>query len=291
MRSPITAAVIASLLALLGLVLPLALLPSGAAIGLYTLRRGAAAGMQVLALALVLAFAAAQLLGFGKELALVGCGIGVPTWLLAIALRRTSNQGIALTVAGGFAAIFVFGTYQVLSDPGPWWTARLEAIRTALPEQGRGTLLEMFDLAELGEQMTSEVANYILLMLFAVLLLARWWQSLLYNAGGFRKEFHALALPRRMSYVVIVLLAAALIGTASEASSPVTDLLHVAMMMFAVHGLAVIHFFAAARSFGSLWLAPIYLLFLFAPPLLAILGIADGLLDLRRLRPSGKADA
>lgn len=290
MRGTASAAGIAGLFGLAGLFLPPAWLVSGAAVSLYTLRRGPGPGLQVLALATLICGAVAEIaLGFGAQVLLLGLVIWLPMWLAAQVLRRSSDQGIALSAIGGVAALYVMGTYLIVPDPAVWWTRQLEIFRAALVEQGSGALLENANLVELGSRMTAAVGLYIVYSMMLMLLLSRWWQSQLYNVGAFRKEFHVLALPNRLRYGVLALALVVLIASYAGPGQPVfQDLLRIAILMYAVQGLAVVHFHATERAVAGVWLVPVYILFLFISPVLALVGYADSFLDTRRLHGQAK---
>jgi len=118
------------------------------------------------------------------------------------------------------------------------------------------------------------------------LIIARWWQAQLYNAGGFRLEFHALRLSP-VQVVGLMLVAASLL-----AMGPAFRLwawLPLVPMLFA--GLALTHAMLTARGWGG-WLGLFYAVLLLLPPIkqfLVVLAAMDGWLDFRRrwLKPPG----
>ena len=62
------------------------------------------------------------------------------------------------------------------------------------------------------------------------------------------------------------------------------------MVLFALQGLAVIHFLARVRGLAGAWLTTLYVMLVLVPqvagPILATTGLADNIVDLRRLRGS-----
>jgi hypothetical protein len=149
------------------------------------------------------------------------------------------------------------------------------------------------------EQLTQTSAlilmNGLVAMLFGLnlmltILLARWWQGLLYNPGGFVKEFYALRLPRNFTFFVILLSAVVLTGVLDSKTHILTDLFIIAVMMYLFQGLAAMHGMAAVRGLPQLWLLPVYLGLFFLPLDfiigLATFGITDSLINLRGNPPA-----
>lgn len=122
------------------------------------------------------------------------------------------------------------------------------------------------------------------------LLLARWWQAVLYNPGGFGEEFRALLLPPAMTLVLMVL-AIGLFGSGMDYRTWAG--IFVVPLTFA--GLALVHARAALRGQGSGWLTGFYLLWLFFDPvklIVVFVAIADSWIDFRQRwsRRAGKRD-
>jgi hypothetical protein len=120
------------------------------------------------------------------------------------------------------------------------------------------------------------------------LLLARYWQALLYNPGGFREEFHRLRLPVGATLVLgglaifLWLQASWISGWAMVWAVP---------LMFA--GFALVHAWVAATRRGNGSLVAFYAMWLFLDPvkgLLLGLVMADALLDFRRRWSSAPTD-
>jgi hypothetical protein len=112
------------------------------------------------------------------------------------------------------------------------------------------------------------------------LLLARWWQSGVYNPGGFQKEFHGFTIS---SEVAVILLALFLIGRLiPEGYQLWADLV---LLPFLLAGIAMIHSTIKLYGLGGQWVAFLYvgLIFMGKPVTLVLigLGLADSLIDLR----------
>jgi len=112
------------------------------------------------------------------------------------------------------------------------------------------------------------------------LLIARWWQSVVYNPGGFQEEFHGFTIN---SKVAVILLAIFLIGRLMpEGYQLWADL---ALLPFLIAGIALFHSTVKLFGLGSQWVAFLYvgLIFMGKPVTLILvgLGLAESLIDLR----------
>jgi hypothetical protein len=112
------------------------------------------------------------------------------------------------------------------------------------------------------------------------LVLARWWQALLYNPGGFQEEFHMLRLSPKLSLVCLGIF---ITGLALGGNYQLW--LSLASIPILIGGIAIVHCVVQHKSF-SLWvLVGMYLgLFLFGPLLMVLLGAlgaADSVMNFR----------
>ena len=109
------------------------------------------------------------------------------------------------------------------------------------------------------------------------LLLARWWQSVLYNPGGFKTEFHQLRLEQRFSILLAGFILAAIAGV-----PPLSSWLVIMSIAPLLSGMALMHYFVAYRKLGFSWLVMAYLLALFVSPMVIFLGLIDGIINFRK---------
>lgn len=112
------------------------------------------------------------------------------------------------------------------------------------------------------------------------LIIARWWQSAVYNPGGFQEEFHGFTIS---SKIAVILLAIFLIGRLiPEGYQLWADL---ALLPFLIAGIALFHSTVKLFGLGSQWVAFLYvgLIFMGKPVTLVLvgLGLAESLIDLR----------
>jgi len=112
------------------------------------------------------------------------------------------------------------------------------------------------------------------------LLLARWWQSLLYNPGGFGIEFHALRFDRLSAGLLFGgLMACYLLGQEYVAWG---NLLGLPLLL---SGIALVHHAVAFAQLGTRWIVVFYMgLVLLLGPLSSVLiglGFLDSVMDFR----------
>ena len=126
------------------------------------------------------------------------------------------------------------------------------------------------------------VGNFAIVQLMLSLisvLIARGWQSKLYNPGGLQQEIHQLRLTKRN---ILVLLLAVIVCSNIEGYQHWTWLF---LLPLISAGIAIVHGMVAVKQLGSQWLVGFYILFIsFAPtiPLLMLLVMVDNAADLRR---------
>ncbi len=287
MRGRMPAILVAAVTALMALMLaPMAYL-SGAAIGLVTLRIGPVQGLSVIGGA-VLAVAVLSGLLFGNPLPGIGFALvlWIPVWVLATNLRRSASLAQSVKLAALFGAMLVAGIYLATDNPVSWWRNALQEILTpALEGAAKESIDEMSAaVAQIARLMTGLVGGLMGVTLLGCLFIARWWQAMLYNPGGFQSEFHQLRLGRGFT---LASLGAGLLLLLTSGEPMAADLLLVMVMLFMMQGIAVSHALVAKAGANPGWLVALYLLLLLALPqtalTLAVAGFVDNWFDFRTI--------
>ena len=276
---------VAASLALLSLIIPPVSIVSSASVSLVTLRRGAAEGLLVL-LSACAAAAALGVLVIGNYQFALGYGVvlWLPVWLISVVLREGRHLSLALEIAVLLGAAAVVGFYLYEPEPSMLWKGVLGSMiepMLAMPDAPVEQLKQSLDVV--AHYMTGIVAAGSVSGLFLGLLLGRWWQSSLYNPGGFRKEFLALRAQPRLALGSVVVIAVALIagGMPGEMAWNITILLFV---LYTFIGTAVLHVLISAMKAKWILLPAFYLLIFIIPHALlpvAFIGIGDTWLNLR----------
>lgn len=284
MRGPSQAALVAAVMALLSILFPPLGLFSAASVGLATLRNGPAYGLIVSGVA-TLGMGALAWLALGSPLPVVGVLLllWVPVLALSVVLRSTRSLGLAAQVAGGLGILIILIAHVTMDDPAATWLGILEPFREALVKDG--VVSEQASaavFAELAGWMTGAFAAALVAQLLFGLFIARWWQALLYNSGGFGEEFRDLRLGRSFGVVALLLLAALPffdgVGLAAH-------MLLVLSVLLLLQGLAVVHQVRALKQARQAWLVGFYVvLILFMRQtllLVACVGLVDIWADIR----------
>ena len=261
---------------------------------LVTLRRGWLEGVLVTCGALLVTGVFAHLaLGQSTVVMVATLVLWLPALLLAYSLRISRSLMRALQVAAGLGLAGVLLVYASLSNPAVSWQRLLEPlVRAALEQNDLGMDLQQQNqlLEQVSGLMTGTAAAALVFGLLLSLWLARAWQAQLYNPGGFRDEFHQLALPGSMSLLTLACLLSpsVLSGLWAELGLQLGIVL---LVPFVFVGLAVVHGSAAKRGLAWYWLMAVYLLILVLPQamvLLVVMGILDGWFHFRaRVAGSG----
>ena len=286
MRGRSQAVMVISLLGMLSIVMPPLSVVSSATVGLVTLREGRSIGLQVIGLSL-LATTILSMVALGTPVPALGLALLLwfPMWILGQILRVSRSLGLVIQSALVFGLFTIAYFYLQLSDPIAGWQEIFVTLGDSFTEAGIYSKADSQQLVhELARWMTGFFAAGFFLQLVASLLLARWWQALLYNPGGFQQEFHQLRLSKLLAYLgaVLGLLSLLELQTGGDLLRYLTILL---MAAYFIQGLAVVHSAVKILGLKKVWLIGVYIMLVITGPQMAIvlsmLGLADIWMDFR----------
>ena len=195
----------------------------------------------------------------GMELALK---FWLPAWFLASIVITRKSMSLAIVVAAAICCLLVLGFY-FFTDPAAYWyevinkdfIPMLKSFGLQIQEGPKTEELWRF----MSKRMTgSNVASFLALQTMS-LLLARWWQALLYNPGGFANEFRQLRFGLVAASIALVVTIIA-ITTTSEIA---LNLFYVVIVLMMFQGLAVVHNLVAKCKLSSSLLIGVYVIMLF----------------------------
>ena len=280
------AALVAASMAMLGLLLAPVAWVSGASIALVTLVNGHRYGLFVTALATIATAVFAGLMLSHPEIALYYVLlVWLPVVLVATVLRQTVSLVISLQLTAAISLLGIVVLYVFFPEFGEFWRTSLNNMAEELIAQsdgavGREQMQQVID--QIVRLLPGFFASSFLIGTLLSLYLGRWWQAVIYNPGGFGKEFHALDLGK----VTAVLALAIAVAVALMNTDMFNAMLLVAFALYLNQGVAVLHAVLAGRQLGSVWLFVAYLLMFFFIPyslaVLALAGLADTWIDFRR---------
>lgn len=215
------------------------------------------------------------------------------TLVLALVLRRSQSWVRVLLTSVCVGVLLASAIDQLFAES---LQQSVQELMQRLPEMlGEGyrqlTDAERARLADIVPPVLVGMIGALLqLSCLAALMLARWWQAILFNPGGFQREFHALRLhPAVASGLLLAMLMAPAGGS---------DLLMLAPLCsvpLLVAGLALVHGMLGLKRIAAFWVVGVYVsLVLFIQlmyPLLVLLAVVDSVIDFRgRSRADGPND-
>ncbi|PIE43766.1 MAG: hypothetical protein CSA50_03965 [Gammaproteobacteria bacterium] len=264
----------AILVAVLASVIPLMFWLSSAVVGLVSLRKAFQESLLILVFALI-----APCFWWATEHEPTPLIVISVTWLMALVLRATVSWEKAM-LAGVVAAFLVGYSLPVISPD--LVKQLLEIGKHVLDQLNPRTLAELageLDTVMRGAMLGSLSASYLAIS-FGSLMLARSWQSALFNPGGYKQEFHHFRLSR---YSCLGLVGVMVLLSSVESMSAIAVM--VLMVPFVFAGIALVHGSVARKKLGGVWLLWFYILvFIMGPSLLFLLvflAILDSWVDIR----------
>ena len=262
----------------------------GAAAGCFVLlRRGLKDATSVLALGLLPALVWWLYADDPRSLLVL-----LGSWSLALVLRASEswNRVLLVSIAMGVVFSVVLGIAF-----GP----QIEMLAQALIKVMPSLLGDVYQKLSVDEQahfasliapvLTGLIAALLQIVSVLSLIVGRYWQALLYNPGGFGREFRSIRIPVGPAMLLLALMA---VGPYLGSQAALLVLFCSVPLVFA--GLALIHGLVAQKRLARFWLVGLYvtmLLFMqLIYPLLVVLAIVDGLIDFRgRLAPKDADNA
>jgi hypothetical protein len=208
---------------------------------------------------------------------------------LAMVLRASESWVRVLLVSIALGVVYAVVLGAVFREPIEAMSQELEKL---LPTMLSGLYEQMSvdERARLGALIPPVLNGLIAALLQVVsvltLILGRYWQALLYNPGGFGREFRAVRLPLVPALLLLVCM---LVGPNFGPQMAMLTPLCSVPLVFA--GLALIHGLVAEKRLARFWLVGMYITLLvfmqLIYPLLVVIAIVDSLIDFRG-RPASK---
>ena len=272
---------------LLSLLLPPIGLFSGAAIALITLRINWQQGLIYTFLGSAVLATVTYLF---KQDASLGLNAGLIGWLpivfFATILAQTSSweRTLQALLATTVTGVLLFDFYQ--PEPAVFWKTILEQFKPMLQEAYKLGSTEADELIQsMSSWMTGVFTAVVAMTIALALLLARHWQAMLYNPGGFAREFRQLRIGKVPALIMIACIALAILAKSSLA----VEILIIAVGIFMLQGVALVHSIVYQLEMKVGWLiARDVLLFILLAQmfvLLAAFGIIDNFVDFRHKLP------
>lgn len=284
MAGRIQATIFVVLSTLVCLVLPPMIVFSNAAIALITLRKG---WQQGIIYALLATMTLIIISGVLKQNASNGLLAGLVNWLpivfVASVLAITSSWTKTLQLILLIAVVGVLLFHLLYPNTMVFWIELLEPLKPRLKElyQFNDAVLDE-NIKKASQWMTGTFAATYALLTIISLIIARNWQALLYNPGGFGEEFRQIRLGKPLSTGLLVAMALVVFTN----NKMITELIMVVITIFMFQGLSLAHGLVKLRNMGIGWLIALYgaifILLIQMIVLLAAFGIIDNYVDFRQ---------
>ena len=305
LRGPIQAIMVSAISSVMSLIFPPLAHVSGASVALVTLRKGLKDGMLVLAVSGLILGLMLWLIGAISSIdsAMVKIYMlamilvwWLPAGMTAAILRYTRSPGFTLLALGLLCGAAMTVSYLVIGDMSGWWREMLPAMLQPMYEATNFGLTKE-ELGQLIDGMSNVMTGFmfatIIYLTMINLFIARWLQSILFNPGGFRDEFHALKLDRRLAIILLIISAVSALTSGNLANYSL-NLLILVMTLYSLQGLAIVYAVIAATGAHTGWLIALYIMMFFALPyamlVLSITGFSDNWLDIRaRVKKGGSS--
>lgn len=247
--------------------IPMVYCLSAAIVGLINLRKDAREGLMILLWSMIPA-------GFywvvgDSTPAMLMPGVAV----LAQVLKKSESWS-RVVMAGTVIALFI--QLSLVWQQG--YVSQLTAIveEAIALQQSQGSVMP-YSAEQLVALLLSFYGAYHFATILSCLVLARWWQAALYNPGGFKKEFQVLRLEPGFAILLTGLMIAGLADM-----EPLDAWISIMSIPPMLAGVALMHYVVNHKKLGSGWLIAGYLLVFFFMPALALLGLADSVLNVRK---------
>jgi hypothetical protein len=287
------AIMVASAFALLSIILPPVSIVSSGAVALVTLRRGAAEGWYILICAcLASALLGVFLMGSYQFPLAYGLILWTPIWLISVVLREGRHLFLAIEIVTFVASLVVAGAYVYQPNLAAFWEIQLDpllkpALLRSYPDMPAAQITQSLSVFY-RFVITGLVAQIYVFGIVAGLFLGRWWQAILYNPGGFKKEYLNLRGQTSLAIATLVIMGAALLfsGVIAEICWNISLLLFV---LYAFVGTIILHCAFSTLKLKRFMLPFLYITMMLIPHALipaAIIGLADTWLNLRTKIPN-----
>lgn len=220
----------------------------------------------------------------GLELALK---FWLPSWFLASIVLTRQSMSLALVVATALSSLLVLGFYFFTEPAAYWYEVINKQLIPMLKDAGmqiqEGPKAEKLWLF-MSKIMTGSALALFLALQTVSLLLARWWQALLYNPEGFAQEFRQLQFGKVAAAIALLITVFAL-TTSNELA---INLFFIVIVLMMFQGLAVTHSLVAKCKLNTALLLGVYLVMVFTLQygalgllFIALIGSLDNWLNLR----------
>jgi len=209
-------------------------------------------------------------------------------WLLAVVLRRFGNwcSLLYVTLLLSFSCIVLL--HLSFPDIQGFWqqhlTSYFSGANTALNGLSRTELPQSDIIRVVGFLKTVATGLFlagILVNAFLQLIVARWWQAVMFNPGGLKKELYQIRLSQLTGALFLIAF-----GLSYFKNAIAIDTMPLFFMAMCAAGLSVLHAYFSKKKAGLVFLFAVYLFLIWLIPfsvvVIALVALFDIWLNLRK---------
>jgi hypothetical protein len=217
----------------------------------------------------------------------------VLTWVFAVMLRQQTSWSLILQIAALLGVLVISVIHLAYPDIADWWGIQLQSYYhqaavvmttgAAKTSSVMSNEAQMESIALAKQYATGFMITAILSNAILQLIVARWWQSIVFSPGKLRGELHNIRLSQLAGILFIISLVLSYLG-----NSVVLDIMPVLYLLFGVAGLSLIHhlFGLINSSTNWFWISVLYVTLIFTLPtsvfLITIMALLDIWFDVRK---------
>ncbi|MFT7684679.1 MAG: hypothetical protein ACI9FB_000019 [Candidatus Azotimanducaceae bacterium] len=209
--------------------------------------------------------------------------------LLAFSLRATESWEVTMVVAifvSGFGTLlFEYGAAGMMSLIVDQYLQFLTSFKQQLGAES-AALAVLPTLEEAHELLFGSIAMFFAYFMLLILILGRWWQSELFNEGGFGVEFQSLRLSPQFSLALVLGL------IASYGLDGFVRWVYILTMPLFIAAIGFVHWIVKQKKLASPWLVTFYLsmvlMFQLVAPVMIMVALMDSWFDLRKRTSSDR---
>lgn len=267
---------------------------------LVTIRRGALEGA-ILTVAATLPYCFLRIFVPGGEAVSptfiwmtisVGVISNALTWAFAVMMRRGATWSSLLQTAALLGVLVISVVHLAYPNVADWWAGQLQFLNAQVqdsmnlkksldPESLKEAQIRAINAAKLVA--TGAVVGMTLFIAVFQLILACWWNAVVFSRGSLQRGLHQI----RLSRLAGVLFIASLVFSYWD-NSVVLDIMPVLYLLFGAAGLSLLHYFFEMMKGPVVWfwLFLMYATLILAVPasiaVVATVALLDVWLDLRK---------
>jgi len=204
--------------------------------------------------------------------------------LASYVLRTTASWSFTLASLSISSLILTLALDQLGSEQLLPFVDNLNKLLSSLQNELKQAQIEGAILGNVDTHFVAGLFGSMLIMsAFVSVVIARTWQSQLYNAGGFQKEFHQLRLSRVESILCFVMA-----GIFFQLGTQALAWAFIVLFPLLIAGIALFHAYAGNKKMATHWYFIFYIVLMSWDPVKIVLmglALADSFLNLRSKFP------